>query len=183
MNRIRNVLSWSCVWKLPALIALAIVGLDQYTKALILQSDRLVYVPYIEVIPGFFHIVYVTNTGAAWGMFADQTSLLALISLIVLVVMIVQYRSFSEGFWERSVALSLLMGGIAGNLIDRTFRDTGVIDFLSFFYKSYEWPAFNVADSAICTGVAVFLLSSIIRPDNSESQPEVEVESIPAQQP
>ncbi len=118
----------------------------------------------IEVIPNFFYIVHVRNTGAAWGILSEHSTMLAIISAVVFVVMITFYKSLADGYIERCCAITLMMGGICGNLIDRVVHK-GVVDFLSFSYKSLEWPSFNVADSAICIGVGAYSISSLLRPD------------------
>ena len=141
-----------------------IVLLDQWTKYVVLRSSILDFGGTIEVVPNFFRIVRVKNPGAAWGILPNHTSLLALISAVVFIFMTIYYRGLTGGHTERCIGASLMMGGIAGNLIDRVWYGS-VIDFLSFNYKSFEWPAFNVADSTICIGVAVFSISSFLRPD------------------
>ena len=160
--------NWNKVTRLPSLFILVIVVLDQWSKLRILNSEFLCRGGRIEIIPNFFHVVFVTNTGAAWGILTSQTTLLALISAIVFCVLVAYFEKFTCGFLERCVAISLLMGGIAGNFIDRIWRRT-VIDFLSFTYKSFEWPAFNIADSAICVGVGVFVISSWLRPEQDST--------------
>jgi signal peptidase II len=166
----RNVFSWRHVWLLPAMIACGIVLLDQWTKRLIITSEMLHHGHQIEVVSGFFNIVYTRNTGAAWGMFAQHTKLLALLSATVLVIVVVGYRRFAGPWVERALAISLVLGGIAGNMIDRIWYD-GVIDFLDFGIGIHRWPAFNVADSAICVGVAIYVLSSFIRPEDGPAAP------------
>ena len=161
-------LSWNKVWSLPALVIAFIVIADQWTKYNILQSSFLQSGEKIEVIPNFFHIVCVKNPGAAWGILSNHTSMLALVSGAVFIFMTVYYHQLTASLIECCVAISLIMGGIAGNFIDRVYYGT-VVDFLSFTYKSFEWPAFNIADSAICVGVAIYLISSLLRPDHTKT--------------
>jgi signal peptidase II len=145
------------------LIALLIVGLDQLTKALILKF--LGYVPGEKVlIDGFFRIVNWGNTGAAWSLFRGNNNILALVALAALVVLFFSRHHFDSRTLLGQVAFGLIFGGIIGNLLDRIFRKQ-VIDFLYFYVVQrgggeLGFPAFNLADSAICTGVGlIFLLT------------------------
>jgi len=145
------------------LIALLIVGLDQLTKALVLKF--LGYVPGEKVlIEGFFRIVNWGNTGAAWSLFRGNNNILALVALAALVVLFFSRHHFDSRTLLGQVAFGLIFGGIIGNLLDRIFRKQ-VIDFLYFYVmqrggSELGFPAFNLADSAICTGVGlIFLLT------------------------
>jgi len=145
------------------LIALLIVGLDQLTKALVLKF--LGYVPGEKVlIDGFFRIVNWGNTGAAWSLFRGNNNILALVALAALVVLFFSRHHFDSRTLLGQVAFGLIFGGIIGNLLDRIFRKQ-VIDFLYFYVVQrgggeLGFPAFNLADSAICTGVGlIFLLT------------------------
>ena len=138
-----------------------VIGLDQITKHLIVLNQELIFRPFV-VIPGLFNIVSVRNTGAAWGMFHNNNVILLCIAFIAFIVLIYSFRAITEGCPERYIALSLVLGGIIGNSIDRIFRQS-VVDFLDFHIKSYHWPAFNVADSAICIGVCLLILSFLFR--------------------
>ena len=154
-----------------ALTALALVILDQVTKTLVLH--------YIEppnpaahritVIPGFFDLTHLTNKGAAWGMFHDFPWIPFAISIAALVLMIIFLRKLAAGWPERYFALLMVASGIVGNCTDRLWHGA-VIDFLRFHWQNkVEWPSFNVADSAICCGVALYVISSFFRP---ETKPE-----------
>jgi signal peptidase II len=145
------------------LIALLIVGLDQLTKALVLKF--LGYVPGEKVlIDGFFRIVNWGNTGAAWSLFRGNNNILALVALAALVVLFFSRHHFDSRTLLGQIAFGLIFGGIIGNLLDRIFRKQ-VIDFLYFYVvqrggSELGFPAFNLADSAICTGVGlIFLLT------------------------
>lgn len=146
-----------------AVITGLIIILDQLTK---IAAENRITSP-IKVIPGFFDLVFVKNTGAAWGILAGKGWLLLIISLIVFTLIVVFIRRITEGWPERYYSMALIAGGIAGNSIDRIWRGS-VVDFLDFYYGSYHWPAFNVADSAICVGVFVFIISSWIRPQSED---------------
>ncbi|HTS19359.1 MAG TPA: signal peptidase II [Verrucomicrobiae bacterium] len=143
------------VW--VALIAVVIAALDQFTKWLVQRSigpaDTRV------VIDGFFSLVNWRNTGAAWGMFQHYNLLLIAVSVSTMLALWWFRRSFPLRRPGARLALGLIAGGIFGNLIDR-IRLGSVIDFLNFSIGSYHWPAFNVADSAICIGVGLYILLS-----------------------
>ena len=143
------------------LIALLVIGLDQLTKLLVLQL--LGYAQEKVVIEGFFKFVHWGNTGAAWSLFRGNNNALAIVALVALVVLFFSRHHFDSRHWVGQAAFGLIFGGIVGNLIDRLIRGH-VIDFLYFYVtrggSEVGFPAFNVADSAICTGVAlVFLMT------------------------
>lgn len=143
-------------------IALGLLVLDQLTKWLVIH--RLYLGDEIRVLPGFFNLVHWGNTGAAWSLFHGNNHVLASVSAVALVVLYLARRYFEGDTVPGQVALGLIFGGITGNLIDRLVH-RHVIDFLYFhvFRRDGEilgFPAFNLADTAICTGVGiVFLLS------------------------
>jgi len=145
-----------------AAIALGVVALDQLTKQIVLHSLR--YTSERIVIEGFFKFVLWGNTGAAWSMFRGNNALLALIAVVALVALFLSRRHFDARSRLGQAAFGLICGGILGNLIDRVWAKH-VIDFLYFYIQprggtEIGFPAFNVADSAICTGVGlVFLLT------------------------
>ncbi len=143
------------------LIALFIVGLDQLTKLMVLRL--LGYAQEKIVIEGLFKFVHWGNTGAAWSLFRGNNNALAIVALVALVVLFFSRHHFDSRTWLGQLAFGLIFGGIVGNLIDRLCRGH-VIDFLYFYLQrsgsELGFPAFNVADSAICTGVGlVFLLT------------------------
>ncbi len=141
----------------PLLITIAITALDQATK-LWVRADFRLYESR-ELIPGFFNLTYVRNPGAAWGILGGQTTFLTLLSLVMLIVIFVFRRSFLNDTWDHRLALGCMGGGILGNLMDRV-RWGYVVDFLDFHIAGYHWPVFNVADTAICIGVGIYILSS-----------------------
>jgi len=143
------------------LVALLVVALDQLTKLLVLKF--LGYTQEKVIIDGFFKLVHWANTGAAWSLFRGNNDLLALVAVVALVVLFFSRHHFDSRTLLGQIAFGLIFGGILGNLIDRLVRGH-VIDFLYFFVQQRSgdvgFPAFNVADSAICTGVAlVFLIT------------------------
>ena len=161
---------WLNFFYLPLLVVTILVIFDQYTKYVIIQNITL-NGERIEVVSGFFDIVHVKNPGAAWGMFGDHTWALSLLSLFASIGMIAFFKKLSEGFVSQAIAMSLLIGGTIGNLIDRALLSE-VTDFLSFHWQtSYYFPAFNVADSAICIGVFMYFVCSII-PCQDKNTPE-----------
>lgn len=144
-------------------VILLVVVADQVTKTLIVGSLHLYESR--EIIAGFFNLVYVTNKGAAFSMLADVNApwrhyFFLGIGSAALIGLSVAYWKLREITSLYSWALALIAGGAAGNLIDRV-RFGAVIDFLDFYVGNYHWPAFNIADSAICVGVGLFLLINI----------------------
>ena len=143
----------------PLLVALAVVLLDQATKEWVRGAFSLH--ESIPVIPGFFHLTYIRNTGAAWGMFSGQNLTLSLLAFAMLLVLVFFRRKIMPPGRLHRIALGLLCGGIVGNLFDRLRLDY-VVDFLDFFVREWHWPAFNIADSAICIGVAIYMLGTLL---------------------
>ena len=139
-------------------LGLTIAFLDQVTKELVrghfLVGDQL------PMIPGFFNLTYVRNTGAAWGMMSGLNGWLIVLSIIMLAVLVIFRRSFLTNTLTHRVASGLMIAGIIGNLIDR-LRLGYVVDFLDFHLGASHFPSFNVADSAICIGVALYILSQV----------------------
>lgn len=144
-------------------LAIAIFALDQFTKWLALRS-----IPIWDervVIPGFFNLCHRHNTGAAWSMFDGNNALLAGIALVALVALFLSRHQFQAHTLTGQLAFGLIFGGIIGNLTDRLLPSRhAVVDFLHFYMARrgtdawFDFPAFNVADSAICTGVALIFL-------------------------
>lgn len=146
---------------LPAFVlGIAVLALDQASKWLV--HSRLYTGQSVEVIPGFFNLTLVYNPGAAWGILRDQGFWLALLAFAALIFLCTVRRHFTHLGGTPRIALGLLLGGIAGNLIDRLWHGQ-VVDFLSFHLGKFSWPAFNVADSSICIGVGVYLIDSLKR--------------------
>jgi signal peptidase II len=150
------------------LIALMIAGiitiLDQITKVLVSRFH-----PNFTVIPGFFNIRYVENTGAAFGILQDQQTLLIIVSVLALGVLGFLIVSDREGKSGVLYGLGLILGGTCGNLVDRV-RLRYVVDFLQLHIKQYYWPSFNVADSAITIGVAILVIMTLWQERTREAQ-------------
>lgn len=140
-----------------ALVSVVVLGIDQATK---LYIDRTLDLhTSISVVPNFFNITYVRNKGAAFGFLADTSYRLPfffLISIIAVIVIIGVFRKLRSDQTMAAVSLAMIFAGALGNLSDRV-RLGEVIDFLDAHWYQHHWPAFNVADSAICIGV--FLLA------------------------
>jgi len=144
---------------LVLILALVVVTLDQLTKLWVRGAFIYGGEPQ-AVIPGCFNLVYVRNEGAAWGMLGGQMPILIIHSIVVLILLAVYHRKVLNPTIDHRIALGLMVGGICGNLIDR-IRVGWVTDFLDFHIGPYHWPSFNVADSAICIAVGLYLLSSL----------------------
>jgi len=159
-------------YKLLLAIAAAVVALDQASKAWILA--RLPFPTYgepgaIVIIPGFFHLVDVGNTGAAWSLFSGRSAILAAGAAVTLLAIFLWRRALGLRARLVQVSFGLLCGGIIGNLVDR-LRHGHVIDFLDFHFGSYTFPTFNVADSGISVGVAIYLWYSLRTPAAGSSK-------------
>jgi len=141
------------------LISVAVIALDRLTKWIIAQ--RLSLHDGVQVIPGFFRIIRTENRGAAFGLFADSPSewkvgLLILFSLIALLIVSALLWKNSHSMSTTGIGLALILGGAIGNLWDRVVSGH-VVDFLLFYVGQYQWPAFNLADSAIVAGAGLLV--------------------------
>ncbi len=145
------------------LLALFVVLLDRWTKRLV--AAHIAMYTHIQVIPGFFRITHTENTGAAFSLFADspshwKTAMLISFSVVAMIVVSVLLWKQSRALTMTGIALSLILGGAVGNLWDRVASGR-VVDFLLFYVKSYQWPVFNLADSAIVVGASLLVLEII----------------------
>ena len=145
-------------------LAAVIFALDQLTKWLVLQSSLKLW-DERTVIPGFFNLCHRENTGASWSLFTGNNFLLAAVAAVALVALWFARRHFSAHRLLGQLAFGLIFGGILGNLTDRLLPARhAVVDFLHFYLarrgtsEVWDFPAFNVADSAICTGVTLIFL-------------------------
>ena len=139
------------------------VALDQLTKALVrrwmpLYDDH-------EIIPGLVSLVHGRNRGMAFGVFSGgglpaQTVVLAVLSGAVLLLVLAHWHRLGEGPMLVKVALALIAAGAVGNLIDR-IRLGYVTDFVHVYWRSHQWPDFNVADSAISIGILLLLVDAV----------------------
>lgn len=145
--------------KFHFLIALLIVLLDRATKWVVAKDISLH--DGIQIIPGFFRITHIENRGAAFGLFADspaqwKIAMLVLFSMVALVVVSALLWRNSHAMTTTGIGLALILGGAVGNLWDRLLNGR-VVDFLLFYISRYQWPAFNVADSAIVCGAGLLV--------------------------
>jgi len=139
---------------LAAVTALVLV-IDQATKVYIDRTMQLYQS--IPVVKGLFSITYMRNKGAAFSFLSSfdyRLPFFILVSLVAVVAILVAYRKLRDDQRFAALSLALILSGAVGNLIDR-IRLGEVIDFLDVFWQTHHWPAFNVADSAICVGVAL----------------------------
>jgi signal peptidase II len=151
------------------ILSAVVIILDLWTKHLVLKSIRLHEA--VPVIPDFFQIVHVRNTGAAFGLGANASSKLVPILLnvgAIAVFCVVVVYAFRTAVTDRllQTGLHLILGGAIGNLVDR-FRFGYVVDFLDVYIGTHHWPAFNVADSAICIGIALLFFDMRKKPETA----------------
>jgi signal peptidase II len=154
--------------RLVFLLTLPLYLLDQVTKWLVVRfisTDE-----FIPVIPGFFNLVQVHNTGAAFGMFKNNNLFFMVLSCAALVALTVLARRGCFMDAPTRLGAALLASGVLGNLTDRILHGY-VIDFLDVILPWYgHWPAFNIADSAICIAAALFLISGFFGSGESKQQ-------------
>lgn len=154
-------------------ITIAVILVDGLTKWLVARQIA----PHdtITLIPDFFQLVHVQNTGAAFGIGANTDSrfmpiLLNLGAIAVFIVVVIYALRTALTDRLLQTGLHLILGGAIGNLIDR-FRFGSVVDFLDFYVtlggREHHWPAFNVADSAICIGIGLLFLDMRRKPEES----------------
>jgi len=144
-------------------VSLAVLFLDQWSKGLVTRTMEVHQSK--TIITDVFDLTYVRNTGAAFGLFASVDSsikaiLLNSIAVIVFLIVSAYALRSSHKSVRLQVGLALILGGAVGNLLDRV-RFGYVVDFLDFSISGHHWPAFNVADSAICIGVALLFLDML----------------------
>jgi len=147
---------------IPLVAAITIIA-DQVTKHLVTTSLRLG--ESLELTPrlgSLLRVTYVTNSGAAFGLFPNWSQVFIIVAIIVIAVLIWYYLQLSGGHWLVQLALGLQLGGAIGNLIDRLRFAGHVIDFIDLnFWPLRAWPVFNIADSSIVVGVSMLTLLMI----------------------
>src|ERR1700688_3093742 len=154
-------------------LALLIALLDRWTKRLV--AARIGMYRQIQIIPGFFRITHTENTGAAFSLFADspshwKTALLIGFSFVAMVIVSVLLWKQSQALTITGVALAFILGGAVGNLWDRVASGR-VVDFLLFYVKQYQWPVFNLADSAIVVGAILLVIEILWGKSGTEQRP------------
>jgi signal peptidase II len=152
------------------LISVLVVALDRVTKWMV--ARRLSPHDSIQIIPGFFRIIHAENPGAAFGIFADSPSqwklgMLIGFSIIALVIVSALLWKNSHTMTSTGIGLALILGGAAGNLWDRLVSHQ-VVDFLLFYVGPHQWPAFNVADSAIVVGAGLLVFEIMFAKSSSQ---------------
>jgi signal peptidase II len=153
-------------YRLLILTAGWVLVLDQLTKFAV--RDRLPLFRRIPVIPGFFNLIHVHNTGGAFGIFSGQrgglgTLFFTVVSLLAVCGILFLFAKSKEHERTLRFGLSLVLAGALGNLLDRV-RLGEVVDFLEFYVSTFYWPAFNIADSAICLGIGLMALEMLRKP-------------------
>jgi signal peptidase II len=141
-------------------LALLVVGADRWTKRLV--ASRIALYAHIQIIPGLFRLTHTENSGAAFSLFADspahwKTQLLIGFSVVAMVIVSALLWKQSRALSISGIALSLILGGAVGNLWDRVASGR-VVDFLLVYVKQYQWPVFNLADSAIVVGASLLVI-------------------------
>jgi signal peptidase II len=159
--------------KFHLLIAFFVVLLDRITKLAVARNIPLH--DSIQLIPDFFRLTHVENRGAAFGLFADSPSewkiaVLVLFSMIALVIVSALLWRNSHSMNTTGVGLALILGGAIGNLWDRLLSGR-VVDFLLFYIGQYQWPAFNVADSAIVVGAGLLVIEILFTKSPAHEKP------------
>ncbi|HTR02709.1 MAG TPA: signal peptidase II [Thermoanaerobaculia bacterium] len=154
-------------------VSLAILFLDQWSKGWITRTMEVHQSR--TIVPDVFDLTYVRNTGAAFGLFASVDSslkaiLLNSIAVVVFLVVSAYALRSSHKSVRLQVGLALILGGAVGNLMDRV-RFGYVVDFIDFAVSGHHWPAFNVADSAICIGVGLLFLDMLGSEETPSERP------------
>ncbi len=156
---------------LAFVITLLVIILDFVTKYAV--KTTMAVGESITVIPYVFNITYVLNRGAAWGIFSDKRWIFMIFSTIAIVVIAVCIEKFKSEGKLLTVALSMVLGGGIGNMIDRIFNGTTLFDgaVVDFFEAAFiEFPVFNVADCFVCIGTGLMLLYLIFSPSKKEEK-------------
>jgi signal peptidase II len=156
MRRKYWVFSIVCFWVILA---------DQWTKYLVQRKLPLYHK--VEIIKGFFNLTHVRNTGGAFGIFSGERGgvgslLFIAFSFTAIGIILFLFSKAKDQERHLCLSLALIFSGAVGNLIDRLVYGE-VVDFLQFYVSSFYWPAFNIADSAICSGIGLMALDLLIR--------------------
>lgn len=153
-------------------LSVVVVVLDQATK--FLADSLLEFHQPLAIIP-MFNLTLSYNAGAAFNFLSDaggwQRWFFTVLALLISVVLVVWIKNLTEKERWNAVALTLILGGAIGNVIDRVIFGY-VIDFLDVYYQQWHWPIFNIADSAISIGVVVLLFESILGSKSQDKKQE-----------
>lgn len=149
--------------------AICVIALDQVTKAVVSHGMDLNEA--IAVVPGFFNLVFIKNPGAAFGILSRAGAMGKIVLIAATLAELFIILLFLKNAKTRlfAFALSMIAGGAVGNLIDR-IKNGAVVDFLDFYAGSLHWPAFNVADSAITTGVVIAFIAMYFKGGHCEGR-------------
>lgn len=158
----------SIVWRYYGLAAIIIL-IDQWTKSIIVKNMELY--ESIPVIEGFFSITSHRNKGAAWGILQDKMMFFYIITVIVVCFIVYYMQVHAKGHAAFLVGLALVLGGAIGNFIDRLVKQE-VVDFIDVMIFTYDFPIFNIADSALTVGVIVILMVMIWEERNNKKGKE-----------
>ena len=139
-----------------SMIGVLIIVLDQLSKYWI--NATMALGESIEIIPNFFRLTNVHNTGAAWSIFEGKMIFFYLITIVFLIAMVYFYRTSEDADTFTKLCMILMMAGAVGNFIDRLALQY-VRDFFDFLLLGYNFPVFNIADISLCIGVALIILS------------------------
>ncbi|MFH0795057.1 MAG: signal peptidase II [bacterium] len=153
------------------ILAAVVLASDQIAK--LLAAAFLKDSPPVPLVPGFFNLYYQENTGGAFSLLESHTLFLTIFSAVAVIAIIYWHRALPRHERLAQAALGLILGGALGNLIDR-FRLGYVVDFFHAYWRDYHWPVFNLADSAICIGVALFLVAGLRQHKTQSSEAEAE---------
>lgn len=149
------------------IIAAVIILIDQVTKWLIVRNMQIG--ENITVIENFFYITSHRNRGAAWGILEGQMWFFYIITAVVIVGLIYYIQKHTKENKVMGVALGFMLGGAIGNFIDRLFRKE-VVDFINTYIFSYDFPIFNIADSALCIGVVLLFIHMLFFEGKQEKE-------------
>lgn len=141
------------------LIALVVIAIDQLSKWIIVKNMEIG-----ESIPIINHVFYITshrNRGAAWGILENKMWFFYIITVIFVIFIVFYMEKYAKTDKLLGVALGLILGGAIGNFIDRVFRKE-VVDFIHTYIFSYNFPVFNIADTALCVGVGLMIIQTIL---------------------
>ncbi len=141
--------------------------LDLWSKWAVFNWLRQEHSNSVSIINGFLQLVAIENKGAAFGIAAGQYHLLVAVSVIALIVIFAVFVFSGSRQKLVHIALAFFAAGVCGNLYDRIFNNGLVRDFIDVYYRQYHWPAFNVADSLLCVGVGLMIISSFRAPKRS----------------
>lgn len=149
------------------IVALILIIIDQFTKWLVVVNMEIG--ERITIIEDFFYLLSHRNSGAAWGILQGQMLFFYIITVIVIIAIVYYMQKYAKNNALLAIGLSLILGGAIGNFIDRVLRQE-VVDFASFIIVNYNFPIFNVADSALTIGVILVFLAMIVEEINERKE-------------